>query len=257
MKFVYQYRTSDNVRHQGVVSAASREEAFAALKRQGVKPMTVEDAPGVLNKLWGRGKRWIVIGVLGVLVLAVSVKLLSSLFEIKTQASEIESLSEQLSTFDSPMRRQLIGDTAVIEMGVRTGWTSVFQSEGDQFLASFAIPGVPAAKRNVAEKLLSDALTNAVEVVRTDGIEARQIKAIVKGMKAEILGLLANGWTLREVGSSLARRQEQEIQYYTRAAAEIEKATREGRPDVLQLWELRNAQLRRIGVKLIDFPEAK
>ena len=43
-------------------------------------------------------------------------------------------------------RRYPIGDAAIIEKGILTGWSDVFEHEGDRFLASFAVPGVKAAQ---------------------------------------------------------------------------------------------------------------
>lgn len=64
MKFNYEYRTSDNKLHGGVVRAASREDAFSTLKARGINPARVTEAPGFFNKLFGKGKRWIAIGLL-------------------------------------------------------------------------------------------------------------------------------------------------------------------------------------------------
>lgn len=72
MKFNYEYRTSDNKLHEGVVSAASRDDAFAVLKARGIRPGRVTEAPGVFNKLFGKGKRWIAIVALAV-ALAIAV----------------------------------------------------------------------------------------------------------------------------------------------------------------------------------------
>ena len=66
MKFVYEYRTSDNELHHGSIAAADRDAAFASLKARGVRPARLVEAPGVLNKLLGKGKRWIAIAVLSV-----------------------------------------------------------------------------------------------------------------------------------------------------------------------------------------------
>ncbi len=64
LKFIYEYRTSDNKLHSAVINAASRELVFSTLKAQGINPSKVIEAPGLLNKLFGKGKRWIAIGVL-------------------------------------------------------------------------------------------------------------------------------------------------------------------------------------------------
>ena len=59
---------------------------------------------------------------------------------------------------DDTTRRQIIGDTAIIEKGIRTGWTDVFELDGERFLASFAIPGVPAGQRSTTVEEIQKAL---------------------------------------------------------------------------------------------------
>lgn len=265
MKFVYEFRTADNARHEGVVSAVSRDEAFAALKGRGIRPSRVYEAPGLLNKLFGKGKRWIVIGLLSVLCLILGAVYFGAARE---RDVAISNNKEIVSEFDSPVRRQIIGDTAVIEKGILTGWEEVFPYEGERFLASFAIPGVPAGLRNTSEEEIVKALSrskNESVFVATNTLlqasstlEARQIKAIVEGMKQELREFIADGrHTIVEYGQRLVQRQELEIAYYNRAKAEIDAAVAAKMPQVelLSLWESRNAQLRNIGVKLVPLPE--
>lgn len=250
MKFVYQYRTSDNAKHSGVIAASDKDAAFALLRAQGIKAFCVEEAPGVLNKLLGKGKRWIAIVLLAVLAIV------SVLLFTKTR-TKLTSLNERLQTFDSGTRRWPIGDTAVIELGIRTGWSGTFTAEGDRFLASFAIPGVPAAKRSVQEELLRDVLSKETPPLAEDGIESRQMKCIVNQMKREIADLLSTGWTLREVGTALARRQDEEIGYYNRAQVELTTLQQSGASEgaVLELWQRRNDGLRRMGIRTLPYPE--
>ena len=161
-------------------------------------------------------------------------------------------------SFDSPIRRQIIGDAAIIEKGLRTGWADVFDAEGDRFLASFAIPGVAPAIRSTTEEKLREALeTQTLGNSTTQTLEARQIRAIVSGMKKEINKLLKDGWTLREVGIALVRRQEQEIGYYERAKTEIETAAKSKMsPKALEeLLDRRNDSLRKLGIRLVSMPE--
>lgn len=249
MKFLYEYQDKANKRHRGSVDAPTRADAYAVLKQQGIKPIRCEEAPGFFNILFGKGKRWIAIIVLGALcvVLAVMVGV--------STAPQLSPVDESL---DSPIRRQPLGDTAVIEKGIRTGWAEVFAAEGDRFLASFAIPGTEPAVRNVSEEKLREALgAQALDNSTNQTLEARQIRAIVSGMKRDINGLLKSGWTLRDVGTALANRQEQEIAYYQRARTEIETAVRSGahRSAVEQLLDRRNASLRNLGIRLVSMPE--
>lgn len=91
MKFNYEYRTSDNKLHGGVVSAVSREDAFSALKARGINPARVTEAPGFFNKLFGKGKRWIAIGVLA-LALAVALAALAIRRGSKEQPQNYDEL---------------------------------------------------------------------------------------------------------------------------------------------------------------------
>jgi len=249
VKFTYQYRTSDNARHRGVIAAADRDAAFALLKERGIRAFSVEEAPGVFNKLFGKGKRWLAIGLLAAAA-AVLVVL------VNRQSNELTTLTTQYASFDSGARRQLIGDPAVIELGIRTGWATVFAHEGDQFLASFAIPGVFSGRVAVEAARLREALACEVGHDEADSIEVRQLKHIVAEMKREINALVADGWTLDEVGDALVRRQREEVQYRERAQNEVEAQVTAGADEatVLALWQQRNAQLRAMGIATLPMP---
>jgi type II secretory pathway component PulF len=45
LKFTYQYKTSDGVRHSGVHAARSREAVYDELRAKGIKAFGVEPAP--------------------------------------------------------------------------------------------------------------------------------------------------------------------------------------------------------------------
>jgi len=150
-------------------------------------------------------------------------------------------------------RRQLIGDVAVIEKGILTGWSDVFSEEGDRFFASFAIPGVKAGQRNSTVDELNAALSRTIGVKESDGIEARQIKAMVEGMKREARAYVAAGGTLVEYGRRLTERQDAEIAIYERTKAEVENAKKTmDEQSLIAFWEKRNDQLRNLGIKLIS-----
>ena len=251
MKFLYEYRTPDNEKHSGKINASDKEAAYAALKRQGIKPCRFSEAPGFFNKLFGKGKRWMVIGVLGALCLMLGAV-------VYTQGTRREAQGTD-GIFDATMRRQVIGDVAVIEKGIKEGWAEVFPEEGERFLASFAIPGVPAGQRSTTEEEILKALSTRQRVPSTesDGIEARQIRAMVEGMKEELREFLRKGGTIAAYGRKLVRRQEEEIAYYNRAKAEIENAQKSKMPaaQLNDLWEKRNESLRQMGIKLVSMPE--
>ena len=76
-------------------------------------------------------------------------------------------------------------------------------------------------------------------------------------MKEEARRFIAKGGKIAAYGRKLVRRQEEEIAYYNRAKAEIEKAQKSNMPvaQLNELWEMRNESLRQMGVKLVPMPE--
>lgn len=258
MKFLYEYRTSDNAKHNGVICASDREAAYAELKKQGIKPSRFAEAPGFFNKLFGKGKRWIAIGVLGGLVVAAA-------FVIRSNHETIRTMEQSQDVFDNPMRRQVIGDPAIIEKGIRTGWADVFDLEGDRFLASYAIPGAVPAIRNTTEAEIEKALARNESPdeqsapLAAGSLEARQIRAIVEGLKAELRDYLADGGTIAKYGRRIVRRQEEEIGYYTHVKNEVENAAKSKMPavELEKLCERRNAMLRQLGICPITLPDKK
>ena len=254
MKFNYEFRSSDNVRHVGTVDAANRDAAFAVLKSRGIRPSRLNEAPGFFNALFGKGKRWIAIAVISVAALAAIILAATTKSELEQTEARLEQVS---STFDDTTRRQPIGDTAIIEKGIKTGWADVFEHEGERFLAGFAVPGVPVSVRNTTKEEIEAALARKIEPTEQDGLEARQIKAMVEGMKAELRQFLAEGGTIVTYGRRLVRRQNEEIGYYTRAKNEIEQLKKNGASptEITTLWESRNDKLRMMGIKLIALPE--
>ena len=250
MRYTYAYKTSDGTRHEEAIEAESREAVFAALRANGIKAIKVVAADGskANGEIRGIRKRVLAVSVIGAALLAGV--LVYSL--IPAPQSPVQS-----DFITSQTRRQVIGDVAVIEKGIKEGWVSIFPEEGERFLASFAIPGVPAGQRNTTEAEIIAALSRKVEVSPDDGIEARQIKSMVEGMKEEARRFVKAGGSIKQYGVLLVQRQEEEIAYYNRAKTEIENAQKSKMPaaQLNDLWEKRNESLRQMGVKLVPMPE--
>lgn len=247
MKFDYCYRTKDNVEHWGQIEAPNKESVYTLLRTKGIKPGRVVPSPGFINILIGTGKRWIAIVVLSFLLLAA----------VLLMVLENSPDDQVMSTLNDQTRRQLIGDTAIIEKGIQSGWADVFEFEAERFLASFAIPGVPAGVRKTSSEKLKEAIERDIAPAHGDSIEVRQIKSLVRGMKEELREFLAAGGTVEEYGSRLVGRQEEEIGYYNRANNEIKTLVESGASprEVIELWELRNGQLRKMGIRLVPLPQ--
>lgn len=258
MKFIYSYNTKQNERREGLtISAPNRDAAFSELNRQGIRPYKLYPAPGLWNKiqsLGGRGFAIIVLAVFLLLLLAVALTQHKDIVKLEKDDDVREMVNGAIT---SKVRRQLIGDQGVIDRGIRTGWADVFEHEGERFLASFAIPGIPATVRTTNVAALEESLGRKIDAVETDGMEARQIKAMVEGMKDELRRFVTAGGTIEQYGRRLVARQDDEIAIYTRACNEVEQAVKSGKNklDIAELVDRRNDELRRMGVKSIAMPE--
>lgn len=246
MKYTYAYKTPDGIRHEASMNASSREEVFSTLRRQGIKAIKVVASDGSKANGEVRGvRKRVVVSLLFTVALIVG----GVAYFGGTHSNEDVAVS-QLQTDQT--RRQIIGDVGVIEKGILTGWSEVFELEGDRFLASFAIPGVKPGQRNTSEAEFMRALESANEVKSSDSLEVRQIKAMVEGMKNEARSYLRAGGSVLEYGKRLTERQDAEIAIYERAKAELKRAKDTMSSDkYLDLWEERNNQLRNLGIKLV------
>ena len=244
MKYIYAYKTSDGVRHEDSMNAASREEVFERLRKQGIKAIKVVAADGSKANGEVRGVRKRVVAAL-VALAALGAGVVAYIGGERTGAA-----APSFETNET--RRQVIGDVAVIEKGIRTGWADVFGREGDRFLASFAIPGVEAGLRNTSEAAIRSALDAKVEATAADSIEVRQIKAMVEGMKREARRYVAAGGSIVGYGKRLVERQNAEIAIYNRAKTEVETVRKTMGPEEFENFlEERNDELRNLGIRPI------
>ena len=251
MKYTYAYKTSDGVRHEDSMNASSRDEVFAALRAKGIKAIKVVAADGSKANGEVRGVRKRVVAVL-IAIVALGVGVCAYLGGALTGGSPVSGTAFQTDQ----SRRQIIGDAAIIEKGIRNGWSDVFELEGERFLASFAIPGVKAGQRNTSEKEFTAALEHKSTVADSDSLEARQIKAMVEGMKNEARRYLVAGGTIVEYGKRLTERQDAEIAVYNRVKADLEKArTTMTESTFMTYWEKRNDELRNLGIKTIGLSD--
>ena len=234
------------------MAASSREEVFATLRAKGIKAIKVVAADGSKANGEVRGVRKRVVAGL-VLVVAIAVGVVAYLGGSRSAGTgEVPGSSFQTDQ----TRRQVIGDAAIIEKGIRNGWSDVFNLEGERFLASFAIPGVKAGQRNTSEKEFTAALENKCVVTASDSLEARQIKAMVEGMKNEARRYIAAGGSIVEYGKRLTERQDAEIAVFNRVKADLEKARKTmAEAEFMTYWEKRNDELRNLGIKTVGLEQ--
>lgn len=239
MKFVYQYRTSDNQQHCGVITAASKEAAYSALKAKGIKPGRVEEAPGFFNKLFGKGKRWIAIFVLA--LISVAAILISVRLNREVVTTQLESMYED--------RAQLFGDPVVISECEEAGWTNVFSSVLDCRLAHYAIPG---RKVRLAPLQIDGVpALEPIAIADDDLAEIAQMKRMVNGMRRELAEYLADGGTVNGYLKRLDIRQRAEVGFYEEAQRKIHRAKSTSE------WKAKNAELRAMGLPMVGIDPAE
>ena len=174
MRFDYEYRTSDNVRHTGTIRASSRDAAYAALKAQGIRPGSVTDAPGFLNILFGKGKRWIAIGILAFVAMGLVVS--------RVRNPPPPRPDPRAAT---PAPRHFV------DLGDGIDLAAVFADAGERFLAYYALPGVRFEVPN-APKELANCLKHTILIEPDDSEAAIELKRIVTGMKDDMRSYLSS-----------------------------------------------------------------
>ena len=259
MKYTYAYKTSDGIRHEDSMNAASREEVFAELRKQGIKAIKVVAADGSKANGEVRGVRKRAVAAL-VALAAVCAGVVTYFGGTRTAA-----VTAANSATSSP-RHQIYGDPAIMEALERGDFGEVFMRDGDKMLAIFAQPGKLMCAKGVNPRRLGTgngergtvfemyarselAIDKDIQIAADDSREVRELKQIVNGMREEMREYLANGnGTPRSYWRRLNERTLSEIQIYERTRRELEKETRP------EIWEQKNESLRILGLRTIPAP---
>jgi len=246
LKFGYSYKTSEGKRLESTFEAKSKEEVFAALRAQGVKPIKVwEVRPWYYVSL--RTRIIIVLAVLSAVSVIYSVRTSRAVAQYKVQDAKKSGRT-------SP-RHQIYGDPATWEAIERDNFASVFHELGDRILACYAIPGHESASsfgisRPDMAKALDECMPKDVEASDSDSPETAELKRIVQGMKEELRWYVGDGeGTSDSYLQRLRERQEEESRIYERTRKELENCTDNA------LREERNASLRALGLRTIPRPK--
>lgn len=253
MKFIYKYRTRENKPREGVINAPTRDAVFVSLKAKGIRPCYVAEAPGLFNKLFGRGKRWMAIFILAV------VAVVSSGLVLVGMDASAEPTAE--------MRSQVYGDPELLQECMTLDWANVFDNPADRFLARYAQPGLEVrvldeeSLCNAAESLKADACST-IRIKVDDRPEIKKIKRIINGMKLELGQYISDGGNYSGYVERLGDRQKIEISISKAVRQEFQVLERKGetaRGEELQrlkqIWRGKNQLLREFGMLSVPMPE--
>ena len=243
MRYRYFYQTKENKSLDGWIEARDRNDAYARLRKQGIKPYRLV---GRNPSAWRRGALTAVLSA----ALAVSV----AAYLLDYPASRREGFA------DGYVRHQIYGDPAIIGNGIATRWSACGLDDGERHLARYAQPGLqvensPIQSQEPLAEAVEASLSRRLESQDGEMLEYRQLKQIVESMKSELRRYLAAGGTTKKYLVRLHERQCQEVACYRAAAQELEEARSRLDDDALAaLWAAKNAELRAVGLPMLREP---
>lgn len=273
--FTYFYKTSDGLRHEAEIGAPSRDEAFAALRERGIRPIKLVAKDGSTANGEVRGMRKRAVAAIVVSVAAVAALVAGAVaFALgrRTPPSAPVVVTPQgpvTFTSASPLARQRIpGDRLRIENVP----TNLFAFASEACLAGYAEPGRPLpAGAQLDEADVRAALAKPVMISSRDFTEHVDLKRIVAGMKRELNAYLAGGGTVDGYAAELVKRQKMEIAYREKAAARLQElmansqapesgvpaaGASDGHSAAYAYWLKANASLQAMGIYPLELPEA-
>ena len=237
--YFYQSKTNDNL--DDWIVAKSRDDAYAQLRKCGIKPYKVVGKDPIA---W---KRWAAIAVLAA-ALAVA------LYVIFSPSSQLPVAGSQFPVY----RHQIYGAESVIRNGMSTEWASCGLDVGEKFLARYAQPGIKVSYRRRTPEIaaaVEASIARRLESGESELLEYRQLKQIVESIKDELRAYIKSGGNTNGFLDRLQERQDQEVAYYNAANQELETAKKTmSDDDLYALWAAKNAELRAIGLPMLKDP---
>ena len=256
MKYTYAYKTSDGIRHEDSMNAASREEVFAALRKRGIKAIKVVAADGSKANGEVRGIRRrvvlaivcfaaIVTGEIVYIVASSKAGSIATKAHIEVPAGRIRNAS--------PLPRQMIpGDRGRIAEAAVS-----LKSEPERLLALFAEPGRPLSApkgKTPTEAEFAVILREPLKIAENEFTESVDLKRIVTRIKGDLHRYLAAGGTAKEFISELIKRQKLEIAYREKAEARLNEMLKGDTSKAYDFFLKANAQLQSMGIYPLPLP---
>ncbi len=235
MKYIYYYQTAQNEKKEGEIKARNRAEAYAAIRRLGIRPYRVvgDDPP-----VWRERLGWIVsISLAALLLLVVGMTV------VFVGRKELTALP----------RQQLIGDSSSIAVGVSSDWAGALSTALDRFLAAYAQPGWSVTLEEVdgaaQAQMLQELAEMPLKFEKGESQSIRQLKRIILGMREEMKDFLEKGGTFEDYRTYLDERQARECSLRDKAFETLNRSPESERAKVL-----RNLNIRMKDMGLAELP---
>ena len=264
MKYTYAYKESNGTRHEATMVAASRDEVFRELRKQGIRAIKVVAADGSKANGEIRGVRKRIVALVVVLT-AVAAGL--AVYFVGRVAGNGDP--ETVMTAQGPVsvvtamplsRRAITGDRMRVEAA-----GEIFKLKAEAFLARFAEPGraFSAPESDWPSKADFDAaFKTSVKYAENEYTEQIDLKRIVVGMKQEMLQYLRGGGLVSGYIRELIKRQKMEISYREKAEGHLKEMLgkfndggAKNAKGIYEYWLKANAQLQSMGIYTIAIPD--
>ncbi len=232
MKYRYFYQTKKNENKEGWIKAKNRENAYALLRKSGIRPYRVVGDDPLNWKPYAAG---------------IAIVLLSAALAVVLLVGREDR---------SPRPRgQLVGDRGAIAAGVYSGWTNVLSSALDRRLAKYAQPGRYVEREAASEEdlaVFAADLSAEQEYVSGEIQEHRQLRNIIARMREDMRAYIAEGGDVAGFLDFLDERQAQERDFREKALEAVYRA-----PESLRdrAWLGVNARLKDMGIEPLARPE--
>ena len=205
--FLYTYQDSAGLKHEGVLSAPGKDEAYAELRRQGIRPIRVTEriAPIVRSGLKGLRKRdmWLLLGV--ALILGVVVALWATSTRAPKALKKRAEKSLVSSAIVGTAKPRHFVDLSALDLA------AALPNPTDRYLARYALPGEYLVVEGA--ELTIEGLNALVEFDPADPAELVELKQILVGLKDEARKYVAMSNGLERFAAFLDERQAMERQY--------------------------------------------
>lgn len=233
MTYQYYYQTSKNENRVGTIKARNRADAYALLRKQGIRPYRVAGDDPVRWQPWAAGAAILILvcATIGALVYA--------------------GTRPRVTSVPQGMRTQLAGDTAFIAQGVAEGWAGVFSNRLDNALALYAQPGWNVIPPDVSGLAATEEdLREPIEFAVAPRAELEQLRGIVKAMRADLAEYIREGGTIADYFRVLDERQGRE-----RSLGEKARETYLRTPEAQRARMRRDLNVRLKGMGLAPLPQ--
>lgn len=233
MKYHYFYQSKKNENLDGWIVAKNRDDAYAQLKKQGIKPF----------KVLGRNpigwKRWA----------AITVSTLAAVYFFWAWRTARKAAVPSMMA----VRSTLYGDASMIQRLSSNGWRTTFPNEGDAWFARHAMPGVVC---DCPSNCMVNISSESLQILDKDSEELRKMKRMVNGMKKEMQEYLDAGGALEDYIDLCCERVRTEKGIKDSINGKFIQLRKKDPLEVADDWEKQNKTLRSLGLPTVPLPVA-